>query len=100
MKACGYGPRLSPGRQKSILNPVAGQVVARIGEPPLGALDRGANPRHHPPEPRRMVHLDEMRYLMGGEIVEHEGRREDQPPGERQRASGGAGPPTARLVAD
>src|SRR5712671_4565406 len=55
---------------------------------------------HDAPEPRRVVHLDEMRHLMGGEVIEHEGRREDQPPGERQRARRGARTPAARLVAD
>src|SRR6478735_11096504 len=47
-----------------------------------------------------MVHLDEMSDFVGGEIVEHEGRREDQAPGERQRARRGAGTPAAGLIAD
>src|SRR5580704_181509 len=84
----------------SILDPITVQVIAVRIEPSLGTLDRRANPRYHPPEPRRVVHLDEMRHFVGGEIVEHEGRGEDQPPGERQRAGGGAGTPAARLVAD
>ena len=63
-----------------ILNAVAMQVVAVGVEPGLGALDMIADPRNDPPEPGRMVHFDEMRDLMGGEIVQHVRRREDQPP--------------------
>src|SRR5205823_2963444 len=37
--------------------------------------------------------------LVGGEIIEHEGRREDEPPGIRQRSTGRARAPAARLVA-
>src|SRR4249920_3586605 len=77
-----------------ILDPVPMQIIAVGVEPALGALDVIADPVHHPPEPRRMVHLDEMRHFMRGEIVEHEGRRQDQPPGERQRSGGGARTPT------
>src|SRR6202007_1491053 len=83
-----------------VADPIAMQVVAVGIEPGLGALDMAADPGDHPPESRRMIHLDQMRHLMGGEIVHHIGRREDQPPRERQRARRGAGPPAARLVAD
>src|SRR5580692_5666758 len=41
-----------------------------------------------------------MRDLVGGEIIEHVARREDEPPRERQRARGRARAPAARLVAD
>ena len=37
------------------------------------------------PEGGRMIHVDEMRDFMRGEIVEHERRREDQPPGKIER---------------
>ena len=47
----------------------------------LGALDMAAEFADHAPEPRRVVHLDEMRHLMCSEIIQHKGRREDQPPG-------------------
>src|SRR4051794_20698471 len=40
-----------------------------------------------------------MRHLVGSEIVEHERRRHDQPPRERQHAGVRAGAPAARLVA-
>ena len=53
-------------------------------EPGLGALDMAADFRNDPPEPRRVVHLDEMRHFMGGEIIQHIGWRQDQPPGKRQ----------------
>src|SRR6267142_3408419 len=38
--------------------------------------------------------------LMGGEIVQHIGRREDQAPGKRQRSGRSARTPAARLIAD
>ena len=40
-----------------------------------------------------------VRDLVRGEIVEHIGRREDEPPGEREHARIGARAPAARLVA-
>src|SRR5690242_18653973 len=100
-KAGGHGSWLFARTTKHlILDPIPVQIVAVRIEPPLGALYRRADPRHHLPEPRRVVHLDEMRHFVGGEIVEHEGRREDQAPGERQRAGRRAGTPAARLIAD
>ena len=60
----------------------------------------GRNPRRNTPEPGRVIHLDEMGDLVGGEIVQHVGRREDQAPGIRQRSGRGARSPAARLVAD
>src|SRR4029453_6898811 len=83
-----------------ILNAVAMQVVAVGIEPGLGALDVTADPAHHPPEPRRMIHLDKMRHLMAGEIIQHIRRGQDQPPRERQCPCRGAGTPAARLIAD
>ena len=56
------------------------QVGAVRVEPGLGARDVRADALDHAPEPPRVVHLDEMRDLVRREIVEHEGRREDQPP--------------------
>ena len=68
-------PTADPGvagrRGLLILDAVAMQIVAVGIEPGLGALDMTADPADHPPEPRRMIHLDEMRHLMGGEIVQH-----------------------------
>ena len=46
-----------------------------------GALDHG-------PESRSVIHMGKMGNLMGGEIVEHEGWRENKAPGEGQRAGG------------
>src|SRR6266446_2304722 len=69
------GTRLR-GVHASILDAVTMQIVAVRIEPPLGALDRGTDFRDHAPESRRMVHLDQMRDLVGGEIVQHEGRRQ------------------------
>src|SRR5579872_334316 len=76
------------------------EIVAVGIEPGLGTLDMAADFSHDFPEPRRMVHLDEMGDFVGREVVEHVRRREDQPPGERQRAGRGARTPAARLVAD
>ena len=69
-----------------ILDPIPVQIVTVRIEPLLGALHRRADLATDAPEPRRVVHLDEMGDLVGGEIVEHIGRCEDQAPGERQRA--------------
>src|SRR4051812_34797858 len=88
------------GSEGLILDPVAVQVVAVRIEPLLGALHRRADLAADAPEPRRVVHLNEMGDLVGGEIVEHVRRREDQAPGERQRAGRGAGAPTTGLIAD
>src|SRR5262245_19573671 len=61
-----------------ILDPVAMQIVAVGIEPALGALDVIADAADHAPEPRRVVHLDEVRHFMRGEIIQHKGRRENQ----------------------
>ncbi len=68
-------------------------------EPDFRALHRRAVPRQQPPEPRRVVHLLKVRNLVGGEVVEHERRRQDQPPRERENARGRAGAPAACLIA-
>ena len=83
----------SPGHAEAV------QVGAVDVEPGLGAVRIRADAVDQPPEPRRVVHLDQMRHLMHGEIVQHERRREDQPPGVRQHAGGRARAPAARLVA-
>ena len=67
--------------------PGAGFLVARHG-----ALDQS-------PEARAVIHVAEMGDLMRGEIVEHERRREHEPPREGQRAPGRARPPARGLVA-
>src|SRR6185369_3451011 len=92
--------RTGQGQQGLILDAVAMQVVAIGVEPALGAFDMVADAADDPPEPRRVVHLDEMGDLMGGEIVQHIGRRQDQSPGIRQRSGRGARSPAARLVTD
>src|ERR1700688_4338590 len=97
----GYAGLITHGdRFPLVLDTVAMQVVAVGIEPALGALDMTAGFGDDPPEPRRMIHLDEMRDLVGGEIVQHIRRRKDQPPRERQRPCRGARAPAARLVAD
>src|SRR6185369_9969250 len=81
------------------LSAVAMQVGAVGVEPGLGAADIRIDARNDPPEPARMIHLDQMRDLVRGEIVEHEGRSHDQPPRERQNAARGTRAPSAALIA-
>src|SRR5260370_27602400 len=45
-----------------------------------------------------MVELHEMAHLVRGKVVEHEGRRENEAPGERQYARVGARAPPAGLI--
>src|SRR5215831_1034635 len=86
---------LAPPRRQA----VAVQVGATRIEPALGTLEAGMQPANQPPEPRRVIELEEMRHFMGGEIVEYERRRQDEPPGERQHAGRRARAPAARLIA-
>src|SRR5450756_509341 len=71
-------------------HPIAMQIGAVGVEPGLGARDVRADALDHAPEPARVVHFDKMRDLVRREIVEHEGRREDQSPRIRQYAGGRA----------
>src|SRR3981189_633438 len=64
--------------------PVAMQIGGVRVEPPLGALDLRIEALYQPREPRWVVELDEMGDLVRGEIVEHERRRENKPPRERE----------------
>src|SRR5689334_23102466 len=65
---------------ESVLHAEAMQVVAMGIEPGLGAFGRRTDAPDHAPELHRVVHLDEMPDFMGREIVQHEGRCEDQTP--------------------
>src|SRR5712692_3902844 len=87
-------PRAAPGGEA-----ISVQVGAVDVEPDFGALDVGVEALHQPPEPRRVIELDEMGNLVRGEVIEHEWRRENEPPGERQYAGIRARAPAARLVA-
>ena len=82
------------------LQSVAMQVRAVHVEPGLGALHVRTDATQDAPEPRRMVHFDEMGDLMGGQIVEHIARGQNQPPRKRQHTGRRARPPAARLVAN
>src|SRR5262249_41716290 len=75
------------------------QIGAVPLEPALGANEGGIKPLHQPPEPQRMIELDEMAHLVRGKIVEDKRGGENQPPGKRQYARVRARAPTARLVA-
>ena len=69
-------------------------IAVKIGavhiEPHFCALHVWTQALHQTPEPLRVVHLDKMRDLVGGEIVEHEVWGEYKPPGKRQDAGGRA----------
>src|SRR5262249_55392019 len=75
------------------------QIGAVPLEPALGANEGGIKPLHQPPEPQRMIELDEMAHLVRGKIVEDKRGGENEPPGKRQYARIRARAPTARLVA-
>ena len=49
-------------------------------EPRLGPVCFGAHPFCQRPELCGMVHVLEVGHLMSGQIIENEGRREDQAP--------------------
>src|SRR5437868_15528758 len=59
-----------------------------------------AQPLDQPPEAARVVVLDEVGDLVRGQVVEHERRRHDQPPRERQVTLARARAPTRALVAE
>ena len=55
------------------------QVGALGIQPGFGSLVIGEQPLHDTPEPCRMVHFDEMRHFMRGEIIEHMAGRQNEP---------------------
>src|SRR3974390_1923433 len=79
---------------------VAMQIAPVRIEPGLGAPEVGADFFDQSPEARRVVQLNQMRGLVRSEIFEHEGRRENEPPGIGEDPSRRARAPTAGLVAD
>lgn len=56
-------------------------------------------PFHEPPESRAMIHLNEMRDLVGHHVIDDGIGREDQTPGERQIAIARAAAPSSGRVA-
>ena len=56
------------------------QIATMDVEPHLGPLMILAKALDQPPEPGGVIHLDEMRDLVRGEIVEHKAGCEDEPP--------------------
>ena len=94
---------ICPRRRRSAQSPVASQaqkLKERQQEPLSGGSRRSggasrhcavsqvrararlrAMAEHQAPEARAVIQVLEMRDFMRGDIVEHEGRREDQPPG-------------------
>src|SRR5262249_39596413 len=101
IRKCDLPGRLfEPGRLfDSPGHAIAMQIGAVGVEPCFGEFDVGVDRPHQAPEARRVIELEQVRDLMRGEIVEHEGRRQNEPPGKRERAAVGARAPAARLVA-
>src|SRR5882757_3343049 len=73
--------------KRNALRAVLQQGLAVLLEPGLRHLDRAlAQPSRQRPEVRPMIEMHEMGDLVRHQIVQHLGRREYQPPGERYRA--------------
>src|SRR5207244_2184584 len=68
---------------RRIRKTIAVQIGAVGIEPSLGHLMIRNQPVHHAPEPCRMVHFDEMRHLVGGEVLKHVAWRQNEPPRKR-----------------
>src|SRR5215218_6540850 len=62
------------------------QLAAEALQPAFRLVGPGAQVVGDLPEPVRMVEFAKVRHLVGREVVEHEGRSEDQAPGEIQGA--------------
>src|SRR5690349_1389557 len=77
--------------------PVQGAAVDL--EPFLGLVGAGADPVDVAPEAGGVVELAQVSDLVGGQVIQHEGRRHDEPPGEVERSLGRAGAPAALGVA-
>src|SRR5713226_10609271 len=97
---CWVSLRSTQPTDTSLLQSIAVQLGAVGVEPHLGAVGRRTEREQHAPEARRVIHLEELRDLVRGEIVEHVRRREDEAPGEGQHAGRRARAPAARLIAD
>ena len=74
------------------LSGVAVQVGALVAQPVLGLVESRHGARDQLPEAGPVIHLEQVRHLMGGDIVEHVRRGQDEPPGERQKTVGRARP--------
>ena len=68
--------------RSGLIRPEAQEPRAIRLEPGFGAFDMCRELGENFPECWRMVHVDEMRDLVRGEIIEHVARRHDEPPGE------------------
>src|SRR5579884_690523 len=76
------------------------QTAAVHVEPRFGALHVRTDAFDQCPESPRMIHFDEVRHFVRGQIVENEWRRQNEPPGIRQHAGARARAPATRLIAD
>ena len=56
---------------------VAMKIRAMSVEPGLGMAHMRTDPLDQPPEPARVIHLDQMSNLMGSEIFKHKWRRQN-----------------------
>src|ERR1700674_163822 len=81
------------------LGTVAVKTGARLAQPVPRLLVTRHGALDEAPKARTVIHVAEMGHLVGGEIIEHEGRREHETPGEGQSARRRAGSPARGLVA-
>ena len=83
--SCAEKRRIAGSALRRLMPATLAEAVERSSvplQPGLGVIRALTKLVDDPPEFRRMVHLLEMRHFMRSEIVQHVGRREDQPPGE------------------
>ena len=66
---------------------------------PVRARAASGTSLHMRPEARAVIHLPQMRHFMRHHIIQHKIRRQDQPPGKRQRARRRTGAPAAGGIA-
>ena len=66
------------------------ELTAAAAKPMLCLFGVPAVGQHQPPVAGPMVHVLQMRDLMRGDIVEHEGWRQDEAPGLGETSGGGA----------
>ena len=62
------------------------QLAAMAAQPGLVGVHVRADIFHQGPEPIGVIHFPQMGHLMGGEIVQHFGRRKDDTPAEIERS--------------
>src|SRR5687767_8996055 len=90
---------VATGPSGSGLDAVDHQLPAVGPEPFATPVHGGQRSLDSGPESLGVVHLDQVRYLVGRHVVENVGWRHNQPPVEVEPAVGRAGTPAGRLAA-